>query len=51
MCIRDRDKDYQNMNIYIPEEYFNNSSIGSYNSNNAPIFFPNTVGGLSPIHI
>ena len=39
------DKDYQNMNIYIPEEYFNNSSIGNYNSNNAPIFFPNTVGG------
>ena len=22
------DKEYQNMNIYIPEEYFNNSSIG-----------------------
>lgn len=42
------DKDYQNMNIYIPEEYFNNSSIGNYNSNNAPIFFPNTVGGYMP---
>jgi len=42
------DKDYQNMNIYIPEEYFNNLSIGSYNSNNAPIFFPNTVGGYMP---
>ena len=42
------DKEYQNMNIYIPEEYFNNSSIGSYNSNNAPIFFPNTVGGYMP---
>jgi len=42
------DKEYQNMNIYIPEEYFNNSSIGNYNSNNAPIFFPNTVGGYMP---
>ena len=42
------DKEYQNMNIYIPEEYFNNSSIGSYNGNNAPIFFPNTVGGYMP---
>lgn len=42
------DKDYQNMNIYILEEYFNNSSIGNYNSNNAPIFFPNTVGGYMP---
>ena len=42
------DKEYQNMNIYIPEEYFNNSSIGSYNSDNAPIFFPNTVGGYMP---
>ena len=42
------DKEYQNMNIYIPEEYFNNLSIGNYNTNNAPIFFPNTVGGYMP---
>lgn len=42
------DKEYQNMNIYIPEEYFKNSSIGNYNSTNAPIFFPNTVGGYIP---
>jgi len=42
------DKEYQNMNIYIPEEYFNNSTIGNYNSSNAPIFFPNTVGGYMP---
>lgn len=42
------DKEYQNMNIYIPEEYFKNSSIGNYNSTNAPIFFPNTVGGYMP---
>ena len=42
------DKEYQNMNIYIPEEYFNNSSIENYNSSNAPIFLPNTVGGYMP---
>lgn len=42
------DKEYQNMNIYIPEEYFNNSSIGNYNSSNAPIFLPNSVGGYMP---
>lgn len=36
------------MNIYIPEEYFNNSSIGNYNSSNAPIFLPNSVGGYMP---
>ena len=42
------DKEYQNMNIYIPEEYFNNLSIGNYNTNNAPIFFSNTVGGYMP---
>ena len=41
-------KEYQNMNIYIPEEYFKNSSIGNYNSTNAPIFFPNTVGEYMP---
>lgn len=42
------DIEYQNMNIYIPEEYFNNKSIGNYNAKNAPIFLPNMVGGYMP---
>lgn len=36
------------MNIYIPEEYFNNGTINSYTATTAPIFFPNKVGGYMP---
>ena len=39
---------YQTINIYIPEEYFKNKSVGKYNAKTAPIFFPNTVGGYMP---
>ena len=39
---------YQTINIYIPEEYFNNKSVGKYNAKTAPIFFPNSVGGYMP---
>ena len=42
------DIDQQYMNIYIPEEYFNNGTINSYNSQTAPIFMPNNVGGYMP---
>lgn len=36
------------MNIYIPEEYFNNGTINGYTATTAPIFFPNKVGGYMP---
>ena len=39
---------YQTINIYIPEEYFKNKTVGKYNARTAPIFFPNTVGGYMP---
>ncbi|TCJ98512.1 hypothetical protein EV694_0918 [Volucribacter psittacicida] len=42
------DRDYQVMNIYIPEAYFEGKSIGQYNAENAPIFLPNQVGGYMP---
>ncbi|MDU1340172.1 MAG: subtype B tannase [Clostridium butyricum] len=42
------DEKYQSMNIYIPEEYFNGESIGNFTAENAPIFFPNTIGGYMP---
>ena len=42
------DIDQQYMNIYIPEEYFNNGTINGYNSQTAPIFMPNNVGGYMP---
>ncbi|GHA65264.1 alpha/beta hydrolase [Formosimonas limnophila] len=42
------DTQYQQMNIYIPEAYFANGQIGSYNAQNAPIFLPNSIGGYMP---
>ena len=36
------------MNIYIPEEYFNNGTVNGYNTQTAPIFMPNNVGGYMP---
>ncbi|MDG6895096.1 subtype B tannase [Volucribacter amazonae] len=42
------DTNYQIMNIYIPEAYFEGKSIGQYNAENAPIFLPNQVGGYMP---
>ncbi|RRD38753.1 alpha/beta hydrolase [Leptotrichia sp. OH3620_COT-345] len=42
------DINYQTVNIYIPEEYFNGKTVGKYNGKNAPIFLPNTVGGYMP---
>ncbi len=38
----------QILNIYVPEEYFNGGTINGYTASNAPIFFPNKVGGYMP---
>lgn len=42
------EKKYQQMNIYIPEAYFNGGTINGFNAETAPIFFPNKVGGYMP---
>ena len=42
------DIDQQYMNIYVPEEYFNNGTINGYNTQTAPIFMQNAVGGYMP---
>lgn len=42
------DIEYQYMNIYIPEAYFENDAQGKYTKETAPIFFPNSVGGYRP---
>ena len=42
------DIDQQYINIYIPEEYFNNGTLNGYNTQTAPIFMPNNVGGYMP---
>lgn len=40
--------DYQALNLYIPEDYFQGKAIGPYNASSAPIFFPNQIGGYMP---
>ena len=40
--------DYQRLNIYVPEEYFNGESVNGYTAKTAPIFLPNGVGGYMP---
>lgn len=42
------DTKYQCLNFYVPTEYYEGKSIGNYNSENAPIFMPNNVGGYMP---
>ena len=42
------DIDQQYMNIYVPEEYFNNGTLNGYTTQTAPIFMPNAVGGYMP---
>ena len=42
------DIDQQYINIYIPEEYFNNGTVNGYNTQTAPIFMPNNVNGYMP---
>lgn len=42
------DLKYQNMNFYVPAEYYEGKSIGTYNAETAPIFLPNMVGGYMP---
>ena len=42
------DTQYQTLNIYIPEAYFQQGKINGFNAQTAPIFFPNQVGGYMP---
>lgn len=42
------DSNYQTINIYIPEAYFNGGSINGYTAQTAPIFLPNQIGGYMP---
>ncbi|KOE69697.1 alpha/beta hydrolase [Aggregatibacter actinomycetemcomitans] len=40
--------DYQTLNIYVPEAYFNEGNINGFTAKTAPIFLPNAVGGYMP---
>lgn len=40
--------EYQQINIYIPEAYYEGGSINGYTAKTAPIFLPNQIGGYMP---
>ncbi|MDO4333104.1 MAG: subtype B tannase [Eubacteriales bacterium] len=40
--------EFQQMNIFAPEDYFEGKSINGYRLATAPVFMPNTVGGYMP---
>ena len=42
------DTEYQHMNIFAPEDYYQGESINGYTLKTAPIFMPNLVGGYMP---
>ncbi len=42
------DEKYQQINIFVPEIYYEMKKIGNYTLETAPIFLPNTVGGYLP---
>lgn len=40
--------EYQALNLYVPEAYYNEGEINGYKVDTAPIFLPNSVGGYMP---
>lgn len=41
-------EDYQQMNIFVPEAYYEGKEINGYTLDTAPVFMPNLVGGFMP---
>lgn len=42
------DEKYQRLNFYAPAEYYEGGSVDGFTAADAPIFFPNAVGGYMP---
>lgn len=40
--------EYQQMNIFVPEAYYEGAEISGYTIDTAPVFMPNGVGGYMP---
>lgn len=41
-------EDYQKMNIFAPEVYYEGGTVNGYRLETAPVFMPNSVGGYMP---
>ena len=42
------DREYQQLNIFAPESYYQGEGINGYTLHTAPVFMPNSVGGYMP---
>ena len=42
------DKNYETMNIYVPEAYYRGKEVNGYTTKTAPVFLINTIGGYMP---
>ena len=42
------DPEFQRLNIYVPEVYYDGAKVGQWDLESAPIFLANTVGGYMP---
>ena len=47
-CDHPKDAEFQTLSIFVPECYYRGQNIGGYSLDNAPVFFPNSVGGYMP---
>ena len=41
-------EEFQKMNLFVPECYYEGASLHGYDLGSAPVFMPNTVGGYMP---
>ena len=41
-------EEFQKMNLFVPECYYEGASLHGYDLRSAPVFMPNTVGGYMP---
>lgn len=41
-------EDFQKMNIFVPEVYYEGGTLNGYDLDSAPVFMPNAVGGYMP---
>lgn len=42
------DPEFQQMNIFVPERFYEGETINGYTISTAPVFMPNSVGGYMP---
>jgi hypothetical protein len=42
------DEEFQSLNIFVPEDFYEGRTVNGYNLSTAPVFMPNVMGGYMP---